>query len=374
MSVYVETISAKDTTNGNAVTLDTKYFSAETAIAKWPITTPDIYSKGWSGYSSFNQNYTIDAWDPAFDGGNTCGSDKKQPCYYYITVFPYDATYGNLDDITYTITVTLKPQKRIFGTPQLNQIVGANAVNSYKFCVNPTTTPDANAQVQLFEYTDACQCPDTYSDLEMVVSSSMPGAGIDDNVWRVGYGNKPSSGLSTINLLASDTDTRVGTYYLNVIGHCTASADCHNECKCAPCTNLPSSPYAVSVSNYGTSISNPQSSCTNYESYSPYGQAQCCYSTPNKISQLTKELGRATMTANAAISMITLTWVFCGVVGIYYAYRYFRGAWVPLPLSSAAANDWKDADVEMAPKPVVSRLSGHGSGHGSSHGSAHGRL
>jgi hypothetical protein len=276
--------------------------------------------------------------------------------------------------IRYSITVTLKPQKRIFGTPQLNQVVGANAVNSYKFCVNPSTTPDKSAQVQLFEYTDACQCPDTYSDLEMVVSSSLPGAGIDDNVWRVGYGNKPSSGVSTINLLASDTDTRVGTYYLNVIGHCTASSDCHNECKCAPCTNLPNSPYAVSVSNYGTSISNPQASCTNYESYSPYGQVQCCYNTPSKISQLTKELGRATMTANAAISMVTLTWVFCCGVGLYYAYRYVRGAWVPLPLSSAAGNGWKDADVEMAPKSVESRLSGHGSAHGSSHGSAHGRL
>ena len=323
MKVLLETKSAKDL---GGVTVSTAkalhHVSAEIAIGKWPNVKPDAGKKSWTGYSSFNQNFTIDAWDPAFDGGSTCGANADEDCYYYINVFGYGSQY-NYMAVGYTLTVTLVEQHRIYDVPQLAQFATPGAAKTYKFCVNPDKTPNLDATIDLFSYSDACACPDSYSNLELAVSKRLSTAGINDNVWRVGHGVKPKDGRTTLNLLKTDPDTRAGTYYLNVIGYCSSANSCQNECHCAPCSNLPSSPYSLSVRNLGAAFSNPQpmASCSAYENYAAYGQRQCCVDTVAQIAAVNKDLSKASMTANAAVSMVALTWGAGLVALVYYAYR-----------------------------------------------------
>jgi len=60
-------------------------------------------------------------------------------------------------------------------------------------------------------------------------------------------------GKSWVDILKSDSDTRAGTYYLNINGHCTPDSDplCTNggTSTCAPCSNLDRSAYSLKVHN-----------------------------------------------------------------------------------------------------------------------------
>lgn len=276
------------TAMGDAVN---KYVSAEVAIGKWPNVAPTYpEDKAWTGYSSFGQNFTIDAWDPSLDGGNTCGPKQQDPCWYYFGVFGFDGSYGSFASVFYQLTVTLTHQHAIFNVPQLAQLVAPGGQRQYKFCLN--TDPASpfyskDARVNLYSYTDSCACPEAYSDLQVVVSKSDPSAGIHDNVWRIGHGYKDASGVSALDLAPStDVDVRAGTYYLSVLGYCTSSAFCRNACKCAPCSNLPSSPYSLSVHAISAAEANPQPSCVPLETYAAYGQAQCCYKLADVVADV----------------------------------------------------------------------------------------
>ena len=162
------------TTGGGSTSLSdlaaNKLISTNIAIGKWPNVLPTLETKTWGGYSSFSQNFTIDAWDPAFDGGNACGADGQQACYYYIGVRGYDGTFGSYSSINFDLTITLTPQHRAFGVPQLAQLVAPGATNRYKFCINADTaspfySPDA--RVNLYSFTDSCACPEAYADLQV---------------------------------------------------------------------------------------------------------------------------------------------------------------------------------------------------------------
>ena len=165
----------------------------------------------------------------------------------YIGVAGYcvtpDAQYVN-----FTLTATLLRLKNdIFKIPQLNQLVAAKGANQYQFCVDKKV--DVIAQMKSF--TNACDCPNTYANLEYVISRTNANAGIGDLAWKIRSGQ--TTGI--VKLLAQDNNTRPGTYFLNVLGSCNNPSECSSKCTCGPCANLANSKYALSV-DYSTSSSN----------------------------------------------------------------------------------------------------------------------
>jgi hypothetical protein len=214
---------------------------AELSIGKYPNTVPTFDNLEWTSYNWGDQNLTINAFDPNFDGGYVCGADGKSLCEMYVGVYGYCVDdYDN--PIDFEITASLIRNHKIFNVPQRNQYVAPMTHNFYEFCV----ASEADATAQLLTFTDACSCPYNYSDLEMVISKTNRQATSQDLVWRVEH---TDVGYKEIDLMVSDIDTRPGTYYLNVYGYCNQATSCVDACTCAPCTNLASSPYALLV-NY----------------------------------------------------------------------------------------------------------------------------
>ena len=116
----------------------------------------------------------------------------------------------------------------------------AAETNQYMFCV----AAEESVSATMFSWTNACDCPDSYSSLDMVVSKTNKDAGIEDLVWRVRNGDE---GRHSIDLLTTDLNTRPGTYYLNVVGNCVADASCTDKCTCSPCSNLNKNIYSLYV-------------------------------------------------------------------------------------------------------------------------------
>lgn len=119
--------------------------SVEVVVGKWPNIQPTYTDLVWMGYDNYNQSFTIDAWDPSFDGGNTCGSIGKDPCYYYLGVYAWcaDPYLSNNAQISYSLTVTLEKQHKIYGVKQVGQSVKARGTNQYKFCVDDVKSAQA---------------------------------------------------------------------------------------------------------------------------------------------------------------------------------------------------------------------------------------
>ena len=174
-----------------------------------------------------------------FDGGYVCGPDGKSECLIYIGVAGYCVT-ANASEVDFTLTATLQPLgDNIFKMPQLDQTVAPQGVNQYQFCVDKSV--DVMAQMKTF--TSACDCPSTYANLEYVISRTNKKALITDRTWKIQRGQ--TTGI--VKLLASDADTRPGTYYLNVLGTCTSAAECSDKCTCGPCANLAASKYGLYI-------------------------------------------------------------------------------------------------------------------------------
>ena len=145
----------------------------------------------------------------------------------------------------FTVRATTFRAHAIYDIPQYNAKIAAGGQNKYKFCV----INGSDTRADLFSYTDSSQCPDTYTKLDMTVSRTNENATIEDLVWRTRSSDMQKT---WIDLLSSDPDTRSGTYYLNVGGHCTPDSD--PACTkpgglgtCAPCSNLGRSEYSLLV-------------------------------------------------------------------------------------------------------------------------------
>ena len=103
---------------------------------KWPVLKPTSDQMTWSARSWINTSIVIDAWDPAFEGGNNCGENSNELCTYYIGVYGrcHYSTSAN-DTVSFSINATLKPHHKIFNVPQYNQHVAAKEMVQYGFCV-----------------------------------------------------------------------------------------------------------------------------------------------------------------------------------------------------------------------------------------------
>ena len=198
-----------------------------------------------------------------------CGPDGKSECLMYIGVGGYCVT-RTAQYVNFTLTATLQRLKNnIFKIPQLNQLVAAKGANQYQFCVDKEV--DVVAQIKSF--TNACDCPSTYANLEYAISRTNANAGMEDLAWKFQAGQ--TAGI--VKLFAKDNNTRPGTYFLNVLGSCKNPAECTNKCTCGPCSNLANSKYALSV-DYSTSISNSSftiGSCTSAGGSSDTCAASC---------------------------------------------------------------------------------------------------
>ena len=144
--------------------------------------------------------------------------------------------------VSYTLIATLSPlRKNVFGSPLLNQIVSARQINTYQFCVESKM----NITSMIKSYTDPCTCPLSYADHQVVISHNDP---LTQNsksgmAWRMQGGDS-----STVAISGPDTYTKPGPYYMNVYANCESDADCgYSRCSCAPCSNLPSSPYTMYI-------------------------------------------------------------------------------------------------------------------------------
>ena len=159
----------------------------------------------------------------------------------YIGVTGYCVT-PNVTHVNFTLTATLKRlNDNIYSIDQSNQIVTANGVKKYHFCVDD----EVDVKAQLKSFTSACDCPKSYSNLEFVISRTNAAATINDLTWKLE--TEDTTGI--VRLLNNDADTRPGTYYLNVLGTCTSATNCDDVCTCAPCSNLANSPYSLLVAN-----------------------------------------------------------------------------------------------------------------------------
>lgn len=229
---------------------------SELSIGTYPNDAPNgLNANGWgksiewTSYNWGDNNLTISAFDPNFEGGNNCGPNKDQLCTLIVGVWGY-CSDPKASSLNFVLTPTLTRAKKIFGTPQKAQTfssqVSGGSVNAYEFCV--LDNEDVTSQLQ--SYYASCQCQSKYVDLEMWISKYNSEATINDLVWRINHG----SADKRIALNAADIDTRTGTYYLYVSGYCDSTCS-SGSCSCYPCNNLVNTQYAVTV-DYTKSISN----------------------------------------------------------------------------------------------------------------------
>eukprot|EP01038_Epipyxis_sp_PR26KG_P012580 gene12580-16870_t len=230
---------------GDSSTPDTSV--PEYAISKYPNYYPTFDNLAWSSYDWIQQNNTISAWDPNFDGGWVCGPNKNSLCQYYVGIYGYCA--GTETSLTYKLQIDMIPAHAIFDKLQLNQSFSSVSttnpnMRSYDFCVRGNFSVSA----VLESWKDSCNCPNNYADLSMVISRTNKHATESDLVWRL-VNDDSTEDISTVYLLENDPYTRPGSYYLNVIGSCDAT--CSDVCDCdpAPCSNLNYTRFAVSVAN-----------------------------------------------------------------------------------------------------------------------------
>ena len=124
-------------------------------------------------------------------------------CEYTIGVLGYCAG-GNQTEFPFTLITTLSKAFKIFDRPQTHQSVAPKQMNRYQFCVRSNKTDVA---AQLLSWTSSYSCPNSYANLQMVVSKSNMDADYNDYVWRMSATNIDQA----LILLNSDVNTRAGS-------------------------------------------------------------------------------------------------------------------------------------------------------------------
>lgn len=136
--------------------------------------------------------------------------NKNELCYTIIGVTGYCADPSNTAAVHYSLTATIKPAHKIYGTPQSNQQVAAHSEHSYEFCIpeDDTTVSGATDTVaELMQYTSSCGCSDKNTRLEMTISPRKSRADVNELTWTISHYER----ISAIKLLGGNSDTRSGS-------------------------------------------------------------------------------------------------------------------------------------------------------------------
>ena len=253
-------------------------------------------------------------------GGSTCGPLGNSVCQYYIGVAGYCTAPGSTS-VAFDLTATRQPtSSSIFKVPVLNKIVQAESRNSYSFCVDSVM----NVTAQMKSFRSACQCPYSYSNLGVVISRYRPDAQPRDLTWKM-LGSNHTGAISMSSALIVP-----GTYYMNVIGTC--DDECTTaRCTCAPCSNLPFSPYSLYVGGELDTAkwakSYKMGSCAvPGVIQGPYGQ--CGYLCPHNLTRQEDFLSRIPpLGMQFGIAGGVLAFLFCSFVSCFFCnYQiYLRG-------------------------------------------------
>jgi hypothetical protein len=157
-------------------------------------------------------------------------------CVAYIGVIA--SCSDSATKVSYILTATLSPLvNNVFAVPVVNQIVTVKQIKTYQFCAESKI--DITAQIKSFS--DACTCPENYANHQAIISRYSPAASMAELTWRF-------KGGDTMQVSGADTYMKPGPYYISVQANCVSDADCgYDRCTCAPCSNLPSSPYAMYI-------------------------------------------------------------------------------------------------------------------------------
>ena len=249
-----------------------------------------------------------------------CGPSGTSVCQYYIGVAGYCAAPDS-SSVAFTLTATLSPLRNsIFKAPLVNQIVEAEWSNSYTFCVDSVM----NVTAHIKSFTSACQCPYSYANLGVVISRYKANAQPKDLTWKLlGSSNTGIISMSSALIIP-------GTYYLNVLGTCDTECPTQ-QCTCAPCINLPVSPYALYVGGVTDALlwSSKYSlgSCTLPGIVGgPYGQ--CGYLCPHTVSAKKNIFSRIPpLNTQFGIAGAVLVFIICSFGFCFYCnyQTYVRG-------------------------------------------------
>jgi hypothetical protein len=80
-------------------------------------------------------------------------------------------------------------------------------------CIHTYIHTYIHTQVMLQSYDDACECPDSYTNMEVGVSRTNNNANFEDKLWKL---SRTSYDQNTVDLMQDDHFTRPGTYYVTV--------------------------------------------------------------------------------------------------------------------------------------------------------------
>lgn len=208
-----------------------------------------LIQKVWNAFEWERQNFTIQADDPGFKGGYSCGPNDDQLCKLFIGVLGYCTEAGE-QAVSYELTVTQKPTTGRWQTAMNDLAIAAGETKRFEFCVSEP----GDVQLQLQSYDDACECPNSYVNMEVGVSRTQKSANFEtDKLWKL---SATDYDKNSIDLKASDVFTGVGTYYVQVYGQCNANTACDEsdgDCTCEPCANYDAARYSIATDMLGGS-------------------------------------------------------------------------------------------------------------------------
>ena len=181
----------------------------------------------------------------------------------------------------------------------------------------------------MYSWTNACDCPDSYANSDLVVSRKNKNAGMQSYVWRMRDGE---SGAHSVTLYTGDVNTRAGTYYLNVASDCSSDCPESTLCTCSPCSNLEKnlfSLYVASSESYDKTLTSAEmlGTCPEPDPRYPFCSSSICSSTQSSASASSKDsLLSPGDAAGLAVAMTILFVVCCFLLWRYYCnVKFLKG-------------------------------------------------
>lgn len=317
----------------------------ELAIGKYPNLRPTFDNLQWTSYELGDQNVTIEAWDPNFDGGKECGPFNNETCQYVIGVLGYCLT-SDVTSVDFRMIATLTPVDSVYGVLQTDLTISPYEDKRFEFCISQ----EMDVAAQLLSWTSSCDCPNSYSNLEMMVSRTNPEVSREDLAWRISHHEDEEA----VYLLQEDPDTRPGYYYLNVNGWCTKEENCENQCTCAPCENLQNSKFGLFVTDnldfdHDSDVSQYLGACGS-EGSSDYGCGGDTCSQATALSTDKNGDDRLNDDEIAGVVIGIVLAVLLIILAVYVAYRYHAGQ---VKYSDPNADNQSEDTSVRSNKPIV---------------------
>lgn len=222
------TISVSDPCSGMLIYVGNSTLAnsvPELAVGRYPNLAPRIDGISWTSYNWGYQLLPIDAYDPNFYGGDSCGFHRNTSCYYTIGVFGYCANpaaeaNGSLVDYILRVSPLNEGAQNIFGTSVVrrggledNQLTGSS---SFSFCYS------RREDVYLhFLRHRSCNCVSSYANLQLVLSNTKRDASIGDYAWTIDHDEE----LDYLALYANDASVQPGTCKPSITVRCATLLD-----------------------------------------------------------------------------------------------------------------------------------------------------